>query len=362
MSSPASRPAARCSSPRCAPPARSTGCRRTAAPRFAAGSKRWLDAQVDRHLRPLKKLAAAATDPASSPGVRALAAMLADAGGVLPRKAVLGAIAHLEQADRQALHRLRVRLGPLDVFLSSRCSSPPRSIGARRLLAVRTGQPMPALPARRRGDARPPTPTRAAPRSPTAGSAATGSASTSPTGSPATRARSARRAATIRSTASSRPRSASTTRRIAQADGRGRLHPRRRSLALARPPRRRAPTPRAPRSHAFAELAKLKRRREDRPLPLLHPAGEEPHPRAGADRDRPRPHRRQARREAERGGARRQRRRACRSTTRSASSACSACPSRRGPAAEARACYEELGIDEASAATLAKPAKGADDP
>ena len=43
--------------------------------------ERWLDAQIDRHLRPLKKLAAAATDPASSPGVRALAAMLADAGG-----------------------------------------------------------------------------------------------------------------------------------------------------------------------------------------------------------------------------------------------------------------------------------------
>src|SRR6478735_536645 len=79
--------------------------------------ERWLDAQIDRHLRPLKILAAAATDPASSPGVRALAAMLADAGGVLPRKSVLSAIAHLEHADRQALHRLRVRLGPLDVFV-----------------------------------------------------------------------------------------------------------------------------------------------------------------------------------------------------------------------------------------------------
>src|SRR4029453_12897716 len=79
--------------------------------------ERWLDAQVDRHLKPLKILGAAATDPASSPGVRALAAMLADAGGVLPRKAVLSAIAHLEHADRQALHRLRVRLGPLDVLV-----------------------------------------------------------------------------------------------------------------------------------------------------------------------------------------------------------------------------------------------------
>src|SRR5947209_6963543 len=73
--------------------------------------EQWLDAQIARHLRPLKILATAATDPASSPGVRALAAMLTDAGGLLPRKAMLGAISHLEQPDRQALHRLRIRLG-----------------------------------------------------------------------------------------------------------------------------------------------------------------------------------------------------------------------------------------------------------
>ena len=47
--------------------------------------ERWLDAQVDRHLMPLKHLASAAGDPASTPGVRALAAMLADAGGAMPR-------------------------------------------------------------------------------------------------------------------------------------------------------------------------------------------------------------------------------------------------------------------------------------
>ena len=48
-----------------------------------------------------------ATDPATSAGVRALSAMLADAGGVLPRKAALGAIAHLEQADRQRAPQAR---------------------------------------------------------------------------------------------------------------------------------------------------------------------------------------------------------------------------------------------------------------
>jgi ATP-dependent RNA helicase SUPV3L1/SUV3 len=72
--------------------------------------------------------------------------MLADSGGLVPRKAMLGAISHLEQADRQALHKLRVRLGPLDVFLPALMKPAPQHWRAA-LLAVRTGQPMPALPA-----------------------------------------------------------------------------------------------------------------------------------------------------------------------------------------------------------------------
>jgi ATP-dependent RNA helicase SUPV3L1/SUV3 len=108
--------------------------------------ERWIDAQIDRHLRPLKRLAEAAADPASSAGVRALAAMLADAGGLLPRKAALGAIAHLEQTDRQSLHGLAVRLGPLDVFLPL-LLKPAAQRWRAALLAVKQGQPMPAMPA-----------------------------------------------------------------------------------------------------------------------------------------------------------------------------------------------------------------------
>jgi len=93
----------------------------------------------------LKRLATAATDPASSPGVRALAAMLTDAGGVLPRKAILGAIAHLEQPDRRAVHRLKVRLGPLDVYLVP-LLKPVAQRWRAALLAVRSGQAMPKLP------------------------------------------------------------------------------------------------------------------------------------------------------------------------------------------------------------------------
>jgi ATP-dependent RNA helicase SUPV3L1/SUV3 len=106
----------------------------------------WLDVEIDGHLAPLKQLAAAASDPAAAPGVRALAAMLADAGGLLPRKAALSAIAHLEQADRQALHRLRVRLGPLDLFVPA-LLKPAAQRWRAALIAVKQGLAMPALPA-----------------------------------------------------------------------------------------------------------------------------------------------------------------------------------------------------------------------
>ena len=107
--------------------------------------ERWLEGQIDCHLRPLKILAAAAGDPVSSSGVRALGAMLADAGGVLPRRAVTSAIGSLDQQDRQTLHRLRVRLGPLDVFVPQ-LLKPATQYWRGALLAVRSGQPMPKLP------------------------------------------------------------------------------------------------------------------------------------------------------------------------------------------------------------------------
>jgi len=105
----------------------------------------WLDAQIDHNLRSLEKLAAAAGDRSSSPGVRALSAMLADAGGVLPRRALVGAIAALEQQDRQTLHRLGIRLGPLDVFHSA-LLKPSAQHWRAILQAVRAGQPIPIMP------------------------------------------------------------------------------------------------------------------------------------------------------------------------------------------------------------------------
>ena len=110
------------------------------------GSKRWLEAQIAQHLAPLRnarrrRRPTAPARPASARSARCSA----DAGGTLPRKAVVGAIGHLEQVDRQTLHRLRVRLGPLDVYLPP-LLKPAAQFWRGALHAVRTGQPMPKLP------------------------------------------------------------------------------------------------------------------------------------------------------------------------------------------------------------------------
>jgi ATP-dependent RNA helicase SUPV3L1/SUV3 len=108
--------------------------------------ERWLDAQVEHHLRPLKRLAETAADPATSPGVRALGAMLAESGGAVQRRSMVSAIGTLEQKDRQLLYKLKVRLGPLDVFVPA-LLKPAAQQWRAALLAVRSGEPMPRLPA-----------------------------------------------------------------------------------------------------------------------------------------------------------------------------------------------------------------------
>jgi len=108
--------------------------------------EQWVESQVTRHLPALKDLAKAAADPATSPGIRALAAMLVDAGGHLPRRAIAAQLAALDKTDRHAVHRLRVRLGALDVYIQS-LLKPAAQQWRAALLAVRSGHPMPRLPA-----------------------------------------------------------------------------------------------------------------------------------------------------------------------------------------------------------------------
>ena len=94
--------------------------------------ERWLEAQIDRHLRPLKALAVAAGDAASSPGVRALCC---NARRCRRRASAQGG------AQRHRASRAGRPPGPAQARASASarstsscrcCSSPPRSIGARR--------------------------------------------------------------------------------------------------------------------------------------------------------------------------------------------------------------------------------------
>ncbi|MCL6741466.1 helicase [Sphingomonas sp. RB56-2] len=107
--------------------------------------ERWIESQVSRHLPALKALANSAADRGASPGIRALSAMLVDAGGHLPRRSIASQLAQLDKADRHSLHRLRVRLGALDVYVQS-LLKPAAQQWRGALLAVRSGQPMPRLP------------------------------------------------------------------------------------------------------------------------------------------------------------------------------------------------------------------------
>ena len=107
--------------------------------------ERWVEADLDRHVAALKQLSHAASDPKVTPGVRALAAMLADAGGLLPRRAIASQIAALDKADRYSLHRHRLRLGALDLFVPA-LIKPAAQRWRAALLAIRSAQPMPRLP------------------------------------------------------------------------------------------------------------------------------------------------------------------------------------------------------------------------
>jgi ATP-dependent RNA helicase SUPV3L1/SUV3 len=113
--------------------------------RLRSRLEKWVEGQISRHLPALRALSNAAADPKSTPGVRALAAMLVDAGGHLPRRAIAAQLSALDKADRHAVHRLRVRLGALDVYVQS-LLKPAAQQWRAALLSVRAGQPMPRLP------------------------------------------------------------------------------------------------------------------------------------------------------------------------------------------------------------------------
>ena len=110
-----------------------------------ARMERWIEAQVARNVPALRNLRLAAADKQTSPGVRALSAMLVDSGGLLARRTLTAQLAALDKADRHALHRHQIRLGAIDVYLQPLLK--PAAIHWRAaLLSIRAGLPMPRLP------------------------------------------------------------------------------------------------------------------------------------------------------------------------------------------------------------------------
>ncbi len=105
----------------------------------------WLERSTEHHLGPLKALARTAADANATAGVRALSAMLVDAAGVIPRRAVAAQIGALNKADRHTLGRLKVRLGALDIHVPA-LLQPGAQIWRAALLSVRAGKDMPRLP------------------------------------------------------------------------------------------------------------------------------------------------------------------------------------------------------------------------
>src|SRR3546814_11464932 len=76
----------------------------------------WLDAQKQRHLRPLLAMAQKSRDAAIAPQLRAVLAQLADAGGILPRNMLDDAPANLDKARRHHQVRGGTTIGSTDVF------------------------------------------------------------------------------------------------------------------------------------------------------------------------------------------------------------------------------------------------------
>ena len=105
----------------------------------------WLD-QALKPLAPLRKLEAAAGNPAAGPALRALLIRLVEAGGMLARDA--SGLDQLSKEQRDQLRRLGVRVGALDLFAPDMLR--PAALAARRTLLAARGlvlaPPVPGMP------------------------------------------------------------------------------------------------------------------------------------------------------------------------------------------------------------------------
>ncbi|MEZ0496508.1 helicase-related protein [Sphingomonas sp. IW22] len=84
--------------------------------RVRARLARWLDAQLAKQVPALVRLDEAARDPAAQPALRAVAAALSDAGGIVPRDYLAASLDELDPGARRRLRRAGITIGTLDLF------------------------------------------------------------------------------------------------------------------------------------------------------------------------------------------------------------------------------------------------------
>ncbi|MEJ7925432.1 helicase-related protein [Sphingobium sp. AN641] len=105
----------------------------------------WADAQKQRHLLPLVKMAQSAADPAVPPVVRAVFAQLGEQGGLVARTDLDSALAHLDKDQRHLLRRAGIDIGVLDIYHPG-LLKPGAARWRSALLAARLAKPCLPLP------------------------------------------------------------------------------------------------------------------------------------------------------------------------------------------------------------------------
>ncbi|HVJ00415.1 MAG TPA: helicase-related protein [Sphingomonas sp.] len=106
---------------------------------------RWLADQIARRAGALPRLDALARDAAASPNLRAVAAALADAGGIMPRQPVAEMLDALDAGERKRLRGAGITVGTLDLF-DLRLLKPAGARWRHALLAARDGEAPSGLP------------------------------------------------------------------------------------------------------------------------------------------------------------------------------------------------------------------------
>ena len=112
---------------------------------IAARLATWFEGQKEKHLLPLVKMTASASEAEIPAVVRAVFAQLADAGGVIARTELDSALAHLDKEQRHLLRKAGIDIGVLDIYHPG-LLKPGGARWRAALLAARLGKPCLPLP------------------------------------------------------------------------------------------------------------------------------------------------------------------------------------------------------------------------